>query len=432
MNVLYIHTHDMGRYNSLYGYQIPTPNMKRAGEDGVVFRHAYAAAPTCSPSRAAMLTGMCAHSCGLLGLVHRGFAITDYHWHLASYLRENGFETALFGAQHETTNPDDLAYNTFVKHGGHGYEQDIKAADAAAEYIHNYKSDKPFFMAAGFVTTHRIYEDSTGKIDPSYVRVPETMPDNAVMRKDYADYMLSAGYVDKAMGIVLDALREKGLYEDTLILLTTDHGIAWPGMKCSLYDGGIGITLALKVPGIQGGRVSDSLVSHLDVFPTICDALGLPAPDRLEGKSLMPILRDENAEINDCIFAEVNYHAAYEPQRCVRTKRYKYIRRYDDYPTYVLPNADEGSAKSFLLENGLAQRKLVSEELYDTYYDTCERNNVAGDPAYEKIKAELADKLHKWMENTGDVLLQKGFVPKPEGARITARYAQSPKDPVYE
>ena len=100
-NILYIHTHDTGRFTSVYGKNVPTPHVKAFAEDALAFRSAFCASPTCSPSRGALLTGRYPHENGLIGLAHRGFSITDKSWHLASFLRENGFETVLCGVQHE-------------------------------------------------------------------------------------------------------------------------------------------------------------------------------------------------------------------------------------------------------------------------------------------------------------------------------------------
>ena len=132
------------------------------------------------------------------------------------------------------------------------------------------------------------------------------------------------------------------------MILTTDHGLAFPDAKCTMYDRGIGVLLIVRGPGrhrAEAGCV-DALVSHLDLYPTICDVAGIERPDWLEGHSLLPLMRGEVDEIRDEVFAEVTYHAAYEPQRAVRTARYKYMRRYDDqHPGKVLANLDDSPTR---------------------------------------------------------------------------------------
>src|ERR1700733_13728486 len=123
------------------------------------------------------------------------------------------------------------------------------------------------------------------------------------------------------------------------------------------------------------------MLSNLDMYPTIRDFIGIPRPAWLEGKSFLPILKGEQSEVNDELFSEVTYHAAYEPKRSVRTHRWKYIRRFDGRTTSVLPNCDDGARKSYWLSEGWKAEPLVeSEELYDLVFDPMEHNNLAGQP----------------------------------------------------
>ena len=136
-----------------------------------------------------------------------------------------------------------------------------------------------------------------------------------------ADFHVSVSKLDDGIGEVLAALRATGMDNNTLVISATDHGIAFPEMKTSLYDAGTGVHLIMRGPGgFEGGKICDTLLSHLDLFPTICDLLGIPDPDFLEGKSFLPVIRDERDDVNEEIHAELNFHAAYEPKRSVRTK----------------------------------------------------------------------------------------------------------------
>ena len=246
MNLLYLHTHDMGRYNAIYGHNIPTPNMLRAARECVIFRNAHSACPTCSPSRAAMLTGQLPHNNGMMGLAHRGFALRDPAQHLAQFLGRNGLETALCGVQHEAADVSTLGYGQVLAQGAHS---DAERAEAAVRFLRERKpGGAPFFLSVGFSQSHRPYP-AHSDIDPDFVRVPPCLPDTAKTRADMADYMTGVREVDRCMGLVLDALRDAGLWQETILLLTTDHGIAFPHMKCNLYDEGTGVTLCLKPAG---------------------------------------------------------------------------------------------------------------------------------------------------------------------------------------
>ena len=348
MNILYLHTHDTGRFIQPYGHAIPTPNLMALAREGALFRNCFDAAPTCSPSRAAMLTGMNAHASGMIGLAHRGFSLRDPTQHLAHHLHSHGFETVLCGIQHEIAagQAAALGYEQILAApatpgaaemaGAQGQArrmmaQDLANAQAVADYLAG-PHDRPFFMSFGMFCTHRPFPAPDADIDPNYVQAPSPLPDDPAIRLDMAGFITMARCADACVGIVLEALAASGLADDTLVFFTTDHGIAFPKMKCHLYDSGIGVSLIVRYPGHgQPGQVIDALVSHLDIYPTVCEIAGVPAPPWLEGVSLVPLLDGTATQVRDEIFAEVTYHAAYEPMRCVRTPRWKYIRYFDDF-----------------------------------------------------------------------------------------------------
>ncbi|MBM7569179.1 sulfatase family protein [Paenibacillus sacheonensis] len=424
MNIVYIHTHDTGRYIQPYGHAVPTPNLQALAEEGVLFRQAFSAAPTCSPSRTGLLTGMAPHSAGMIGLAQRGFRLNDASRHLASYLASNGYETVLCGVQHEAPEAEvgQLGYtlNLAARNTGAGHaERDLQAARLAADYIRQ-ADDRPFFASVGFFNTHRhrtVFPATGHAVDDRYVLPPFPLYDHPANRTDMADFIASAALVDQGVGIVVEALRESGRWDDTILLFTTDHGIAFPRMKCNLYDTGIGVSLLMHIPGVAKGQVVDALVSQLDLFPTLCELAELERPSWLQGKSLLPLLNGGAAEVRGELFAEVTYHAAYEPMRCIRTPRYKLIRRFGAYDKHVMPNIDDGYGKRFLVEHGIRERRRSQEELFDLFLDPVERENLIGDPAYAAIEAELKAKLLAWMAETGDPLLETDEVPLPEGAR---------------
>src|SRR4051812_3717467 len=114
-NIVYIHSHDSGRYLQPYGHAVPTPHLQRLASQGVLFRQAFSGAPTCSPSRAVLLTGQYAHQCGMLGLAHRGFALNDYKKHLVHALRSAGYQSVLAGIQHVAAKPETIGYDVLLK-----------------------------------------------------------------------------------------------------------------------------------------------------------------------------------------------------------------------------------------------------------------------------------------------------------------------------
>jgi arylsulfatase A-like enzyme len=181
--------------------------------------------------------------------------------------------------------------------------------------------------------------------------------------------------------------------------------------------------------GFERGRVFDALVSHLDLYPTICDVIGLEHPPWLEGTSLLPLVRGDVTEIHDEIFGEVTYHAAYEPQRAVRTPRYKYMRRYDEeHPGRVLANLDDSLTKEVLLAAGWADVDPPWEALFDLWLDPSEGHNRIDDPALAWVVEDLRRRLHDWMVRTDDPLLN-GPVPPAEGTVLNTVDQVSAADP---
>ena len=167
----------------------------------------------------------------------------------------------------------------------------------------------------------------------------------------------------------------------------------------------------------------------MDIFPTVCELSGVDPPDWLQGRSIVPLVRGEAERIREEIFAEVNYHAAYEPMRCVRTERWKYIRRYDGRTRPVLPNCDDGPSKEVWLEHGWRERSIAQEQLYDLMFDPNEANNLIGDPSMRGVLEEMRGRLERWMRETDDPLLE-GPVPAPSGARVNDPDGLSPREPV--
>jgi len=423
-NILYLHSHDTGRYIQPYGHAVPTPQLRRLAEEGVLFRQAFAAAPTCSPSRAALLTGQWAHSSGMLGLAHYGFTLRDYSQHIVHTLRRAGYYSVLCGVQHVARDANAIGYDRVIAVGTD--RRAAKVLPGALEFLSS-GPPQPFFADIGFFETHRPFLAAGHAEDPRFTLPPPTVPDTPETRQDMANFKASARELDRGLGVVLDALEAAGLADSTLVICTTDHGIAFPGMKCNLTDHGIGVMLILRLPRVlqqvyalrnfRPGEVCDAMVSQIDIFPTICELLDLSVPPWLEGKSLVPLLGGHATEIREEVFAEVTYHAAYEPQRAVRTRRWKYIRRFEDRRFPVLPNCDDSPSKEVWLRHGWQQRYIAPEQLYDLVFDPNETHNLVTDPAAHEILADMRQRLDRWMHHTDDPLL-RGPVPAPPGVTV--------------
>jgi N-sulfoglucosamine sulfohydrolase len=413
-NVLYLHSHDTGRYVQPYGHPVPTPNIQRLADQGVLFRRAFCAAPTCSASRACLLTGQYGHNNGMLGLAHRGWSLNDYRQHIVHPLRAAGYHSVLIGEQHIAKRPDIIGFDKVVKIDTNHVET---VAPVAMQTISE-PIPQPFFLSVGFFETHRDFLGPSSVRDALYSLPPANLPDTPETRRDMAAYKASARSLDQGVGEVLEALDEQGLSDDTLIIFTTDHGLAFPGAKATLFDRGLGVMLILRGPGgFTGGKVNDALVSHLDVYPTVCELAGIERPDFLQGQSLLPLVRGEAREVRDALFAEMTWHAAYEPQRAVRTGRWKYIRRFGDRTRPVLANCDDSPSKSLLLAQGWAERPIAAEQLYDLVFDPNEAANLAPDPLYADTLEDLRERLQTWMVETGDPLLA-GEPKPPPGAEV--------------
>jgi arylsulfatase A-like enzyme len=244
-----------------------------------------------------------------------------------------------------------------------------------------------------------------------------------------ASFKASARSLDQGIGAVLNGLHHFGLTERTLVICTTDHGLAFPNAKATLYDRGIGVMLIMRGPaGFTGGRVVDALISQLDIYPTLMEVAGVEPPDFLQGESMMPLIRRESDRLHEEIYAEVTYHAAYEPQRCVRTDRWKYIRRFGDFPTTVLSNCDDSATKEVLVEAGWGDQVVPREQLYDLLLDPGEDRNLVDGQGHADVLATMRAKLDSWMEETDDPI-REGEVPAPVGAEINLPSQGTSREP---
>lgn len=414
-NILYIHSHDTGRCIRPYGYPVPTPNLQRLAEEGALFRRAFSVAPSCSPSRAGLLTGRYPHQAGMFGLAHRGWFLNDYRRHLLHTLREQaGYYSALVGFQHVINWPraEEIGYDSVRGGGNDSLAHQVRGP--ATRFLRD-PPDRPWFLSVGIIQTHRLaphqfFHRDAPHGDGRYVRPPAPLPDHPTVRGDFADFAESARELDGAVGSILRTLEERGLGENTLVIATTDHGIPFPGFKCTLREGGTGVYLIVRGPGgFDGGQVLDPLVSQIDVFPTLCDLLEIELPDWLEGRSLLPLVRGESESVREAVFSEQTWHVELCPLRAVRTERYRLIRSLGPRPTLY---GGDGPAPGLYRQWGHEDGKPGGEELYDLLFDPQEQNNLIENPAYFDVREELSRRLEDWMRRTGDPLLE-GEIPQP-------------------
>jgi arylsulfatase A-like enzyme len=336
-----------------------------------------------------------------------------YEHHIIHTLHAHGYTSALCGVQHIARKKEDIGYHSILP-CSRGTDRRTAAVQEFFKQAAN--SKQPFFLSVGFGLTHRPFpEDKDGR----YCRPPLPLPDTPETRRDMAGFINLARQLDTAYGEILGALEQAGLTGDTMVICTTDHGMASPKMKCTLTDHGTGVMLIMAGPGgFDGGRVCDGLVSQVDIFPTICDMLDIEKPDWLEGISLMPLVRGEKEQVRDAVFTEQSFHCTYEPMRAIRTQRYKYIRRFDSTGTVHLPNCDPGLSKNLLVQEGWPDQPVENEELYDLVFDPTEACNRINDPALQDVLFLLRNGLQEWMHQTDDPLLEGAMIP-PSGALVS-------------
>lgn len=405
-NVIFIHWHDLGRHLSCYGADgVSSPVLDELAAEGIRFTDAHATAPLCSPARGSLFTGQYPHRNGLVGLAHHGFAYRDGVQTLPEVLGASGFRTALFGMQHESSDPGSLGFDFFEV----GDSRCDVVVDQAQQWLRAGRDEQtPFFLTAGFFETHRPYPaDEYKPQDTTDIEVPGFLPDTVDVREDLAGLHGSITKADDAVGRLLDTVAELGLAHNTWIIFTTDHGLAFPRAKSTLYAEGTGIALIVRPPTSRAvaPHVYDDLFSGVDLAPTLLDLLGVPIPDGVDGDShAAELITPGGSPVRGAVFTEKTYHDAYDPIRAVRTKQFSYIENYAARPTLLLPLdiADSPSARSLDAERIELPRPPA--ELYDLTLDPYERNNLIDTPGLERIQQELADSLATWRARTGDEL----------------------------
>jgi arylsulfatase A-like enzyme len=238
-------------------------------------------------------------------------------------------------------------------------------------------------------------------------------------RADHSRFLHSIAGVDRAFATVINALETSEYANDTLVVITTDHGVAQPRYKCNLNAGGLGIACIIGQFGYASpGRYCDALASNVDMFPTLCELLGLETPAYVQGEGFAHLVHNPNGEHRTHHFSEIDFHTSCEPMRAVRTGQFSYVRNFDsEYPFTHLSNIDNSPAKSVLLRRGEATRQKAPAELYDVESDPLERHNLIGDEGHARQEEELEATLAQWRRDSNDPLLPCPISP-PQGSTV--------------
>ncbi|MFA5688278.1 MAG: sulfatase [Kiritimatiellales bacterium] len=425
-NILLIVAHDLGQHIGPYGVKtVNTPNLERMAARGTLFEKNFCTSPGCSPSRAAIFTGRYPHCNGVMGLTHADFLwrLNANEKHLAQVFKENGYDTCLLGNWHENNRINNVGYQTTVVRDGNQFElsSDVNqnathpsAPDLAARADFYFgriqNSDTPFFMYAGIFEPHRPFDfagcvpdTEKGCWIPPYIP-QETPEQRTAAEKEFGAVQGCIKQMDEAVGKLLDSLEAHGLKENTVVLFTSDHGLAMPRAKCTLYDAGIETPLILWGGGVPENIRYSNLISNVDYFPSLLEWANLPVPANVQGRSFMPQLTGRAHQPREEIFAEKTYHRDYDPIRCIRTERYKYIINFELNVAYDAPSdVQQGEIYRTAVEKYMELRPRY--ELYDLSADPWEQNNLSGMPEQTDVEKQLKEKLISWMKETGDPLL---------------------------
>lgn len=392
-----------------------SPALDALAAGGTRFDKSFCTAPQCSPSRAALHTGRYPHSTGVLGLAHQpfGWRIDPRERHLAHILRDMGYRTSLIGMQHLVERGSELEL---------GYQQVTPVqpaydeADVAIAQLRELNgSEQPFYLEVGFEEPHRPYDFGGAAPDSSRgVAVPPYLPDTSASHEDFAALQGAIRQMDTAVGRILTEVDSQAL-----VVFVTDHGLAMPRAKCTLYDPGIEVALLVRGPGIGAGRVVSELISNVDVAPTLLEALRLPSEPSMHGQSFWPLLQGLDYVPRTAVFAEKTYHSAYEPMRAIRTESHKLIGNLEVGPRFdVAGDIITSPIYPQMIPRLLGTRPPL--ELYDLQADPWEETNLADLPEMATLQASLRQRLLRWMEETDDPLL-RGPVTSPYLAHALAR-----------
>jgi len=430
---------------------VNTPAFDEVASMGILFNNAFVAAPQCSPSRAAILTGRNIWQIGEAG-THSSLFPKKFRV-FTDLLEQSGYFIGFTGKAWAPGNWKDSGWNRNPVGPEYSSKrmQSVPAKGISKlDYFENFRDfysekspDKPFFFWYGGTEPHRTYEEGSGLRSGkklSDALVPPFLPDVDMVRSDILDYALEIEWFDSHLGKMIRFLKEKGELENTMIIVTGDNGMSFPSSKANLLDYGTHVPLAICWPeGIKGGRTVDDLVSMIDLAPTFLEIAGVKKPSGITGKSLAKVLfSDKQGYIDPSrkyVFTgrERHAHARHDnlgyPARAVRTRDYLFILNHkpDRWPAGdPVPESasaedkkalepgyfdiDDSPSKSYLIDNqdrwpelfAVGYSRRPSEQLYNIKNDPGCLKNLAGDPKYQAVKNELRKVLEKNLKAQGD------------------------------
>jgi arylsulfatase A-like enzyme len=420
---------------------VKTPNLDRFARQGMRFTRAFTAAPQCVPSRTGYLTGrspVAARMGRFNSPLPREVKV------FPEYLRAAGYYTGVCRrSYHLDGAPGAAGTDTnaiYERHALRTFHERMDFVDRTAgprtktpeildQFFAKVPAGKPFFLWVNFNDPHHPW-DKLGTHDSKEVPVPAHMPDLPGVREDIARHYDEISRMDEEFQWVLDALAKRGVEQNTIVIFAGDNGQALPHGKGSLYDSGLNVPFLVRWPGkVSAGRVSAELVSGEDVGPTVLEAVGLPVPKDMSGKSFLGHLRGAAAGPREYIFGARLHHgnapftettraSTFDLSRCVRSKRYKLI--YNCTPqmeyspvdsardpgwTQIVEAHKAGKLSAQHEQAYFGKRRVI--ELYDLEKDPAELENLAGRPELAKIERELKVVLAEKM------ILDYDFLPPP-------------------
>lgn len=423
-NVLLVILEDWGPYLGCYGNrEMHTPNLDSLAAEGVRFNQCFSSAPVCSVARSSLMTGLYQY------VVH-----SEQH-------RTAGSDKQPLPAGVKSL-PEifrDAGYYTAL---GCGYSAKVDLNfifDTRSIYIgkdwSDRRADQPFFAHLTLNATHRDWQhDTEHPVDPKAVSLPAWYPDTPLTRADWAMGLESAQISDRLFGDIVARLKHEGVYDNTIIVVTADHGIALPRGKQFLYDEGLHIPLIIRSPyGVPAKTVRDDLVGNIDLVPTILGLAKLPIPDYLQGRNLFDARQPEAKYL---FAGRDKMDDTHDAMRSVRSKDFRYIlnlmpeRAYCQYNNYKERSYPGLALLNVLhLENRLPPEQDAfmkgskpEEELYDVKNDPGEVNNLAGNPEYAPVLATMRNALSKLRQVADD----PGITAEFRAGGSTAQYPTRP------